>query len=198
MPGARRNSRGRPLKQQPADERYLDGFRVRIITSERRKKTISGRLADWQTLEIRAPANLADAELDRAVADLVGRMSRRRARQGDSRSDADLQARAERHNRAYFDGALSWRSIRFVSNQTQRFGSCTPANGTIRISDRLKGVPDFVLDYVIVHELAHLIESNHSPRFWSLVYRFDRTERARGYLMAMAMEEDAAVSEQDA
>ena len=198
MPGARRNSRGRPLKQQPADERYLDGFRVRIITSERRKKTISGRLVDWQTLEIRAPANLADAELDRAVADLVGRMSRRRARQRDSRSDADLQARAERHNRAYFDGALSWRSIRFVSNQTQRFGSCTPANGTIRISDRLKGVPDFVLDYVIVHELAHLIESNHSPRFWSLVYRFDRTERARGYLMAMAMEEDAAVSEQDA
>ncbi len=198
MPGARRNSRGRPLMQPPADERYLDGFRVRIITSERRKKTISGRLVDWQTLEIRAPANLADAELDRAVADLVGRMSRRRARQRDSRSDADLQARAERHNRAYFDGALSWRSIRFVSNQTQRFGSCTPANGTIRISDRLKGVPDFVLDYVIVHELAHLIESNHSPRFWSLVYRFDRTERARGYLMAMAMEEDAAVSEQDA
>ena len=198
MAGARRASRGHPVTQQPANERSLDGFRVRIITSERRKKTISGRLVDWQTLEIRAPANLAGAELDRAVADLVARMSRRRARQRDFRSDADLQARAERHNRAYFDGALSWRSIRFVSNQTQRFGSCTPANGTIRISDRLKGVPDFVLDYVIVHELAHLIESNHSPRFWSLVYRFDKTERARGYLMAMAMEEDASVSEQDA
>jgi len=198
VPGARRGSRGHPVTQRPADERLIDGFRVRIITSERRKKTISGRLLDWQTLEIRAPANLADAELDRAVTDLVGRMSRRCARQRDFRSDADLQARAERHNRAYFDGALNWRSIRFVSNQTQRFGSCTPANGTIRISDRLKGVPDFVLDYVIVHELAHLIESNHSPRFWSLVYRFDRTERARGYLMAMAMEEDAAVSEQDA
>lgn len=197
MPGARRGTRGHPVTQTPAGEKLIDGFRVRIITSERRKKTISGRLVDWQTLEIRAPANLADAELDRAVADLVGRMSRRRARQRNFRSDADLQARAEHHNRAYFDGALNWRSIRFVSNQTQRFGSCTPANGTIRISDRLKGVPDFVLDYVIVHELAHLIESNHSPRFWSLVYRFDRTERARGYLMAMAMEEDAAVAEQE-
>ncbi len=198
MPGARLGSRNQPMTQRPVDERCLDGFRVRIITSERRKKTISGRLVDWQTLEIRAPANLPDAELDRAVADLVGRMHRRRARQRDFRSDADLQARAERHNRTYFDGTLNWRSIRFVSNQTQRFGSCTPANGTIRISDRLKGVPDFVLDYVIVHELAHLVESNHSPRFWSLVYRYDRTERARGYLMAMAMEEDTAVSGQNA
>ena len=95
-------------------------------------------------------------------------------------SDADLQARAERCNRAYFGGTLNWRSIRFVGNQNGRFGSCTPAHGTIRISDRLAQVPDFVLDYVVVHELAHLLEPNHSPRFWELVYRYDRGRASQG------------------
>ncbi|MHB1318586.1 MAG: M48 family metallopeptidase [Anaerolineae bacterium] len=181
---------------EPLEERERDGFRVRIIHSARRRKTISARLLDWQTLEIRAPAGLAAAELDRAVDDLVRKMGQKRARQRNFRSDADLQARADRYNRAFFGGALSWRSIRFVGNQNGRFGSCTPAHGTIRISDRLTQVPDFVLDYVVVHELAHLVEPNHSPRFWELVYRFDRAERARGYLMALALEDDLAVTDQ--
>lgn len=186
-----------PIGGQPFEERERDGFKVRIIHSVRRRKTISARLLDWQTLEIRAPAGLAAAELDKAIDDLVRKMGQKRARQRNFRSDADLQARAERCNRAYFAGALNWRSIRFVGNQNGRFGSCTPANGTIRISDRLTQVPDFVLEYVVVHELAHLVEPNHSPRFWELVYRFDRAERARGYLMALALEDDLMVTGQD-
>jgi hypothetical protein len=185
------------LVSEPVEQRERDGFRVRIIFSARRRKTISARLLDWQTLEIRAPAGLPMAELDRAVDDLVRKMAQKRARQRVFRSDADLQVRADRCNRAYFGGALSWRSIRFVGNQNGRFGSCTPSHGTIRISDRLTQVPDFVLDYVVLHELAHLVEPNHSPRFWELVYRFDKVERARGYLMALALEDDVAVSSQD-
>ena len=75
-------------------------------------------------------------------------------------------------------------SIRWVSNQRQRWGSCTIATKQIRISDRLAGWPDWVLDYVIVHELAHLVVPDHGPRFHALVDRYPRAERARGYLIA--------------
>ena len=60
--------------------------------------------------------------------------------------------------------------------------SQTGAGGTVRLSTRLQGMPAWVVDYVLVHELAHLLESGHNERFWSLVERFPRTERARGFL----------------
>ena len=66
-----------------------------------------------------------------------------------------------------------------------RWGSCTPATRTIRLSTRLAAFPDWVIDYVIVHELAHLVVHGHGPDFWDLVNRYPRTERARGYLIAM-------------
>jgi len=176
------------------EERSLNGFSVRIVYSPRRKKTVSARLMGDDLLEVRAPSDLAEPELEAALQDLVQRMARRRDRQRNARSDADLQARAQRLNRAYFAGALKWRSIRYVSNQNGRFGSCTPTTGTIRISDRLGSVPDFVLDYVVMHELAHLVEPNHSPRFWQLVYQYERAERARGYLMAMSLEDDSGAT----
>ena len=163
---------------------------VRIIRSARRKKTISAKLVNWYTLEVRAPDDISDAELDEAVDELVQRMLAKRNKMRQFSSDEDLERRAARHNRALFGNKLKWRSIRFVGNQQKRFGSCSPSRGTIRISNRLMNAPAFVLDYVIIHELAHLIEPNHSPRFWELVYRYERTERARGYLMALAMEDD--------
>ncbi len=163
---------------------------IRVVRSARRKKSISAKLLNWHTLEVRAPADLPDDQLQQAIEDLTKRMEAQRARMRSFRSDEKLEGRAQRLNQAYFDGQLKWRSIRFVTNQQQRFGSCTPAWGTIRLSHRLANVPDFVLDYVIIHELAHLLEPNHSPRFWELVYRYERTERARGYLMALAMEDD--------
>ena len=76
-----------------------------------------------------------------------------------------------------------------MDNQQARFGSCTPSRGTIRISHRLGTMPAFVRDYVLMHELAHLVEGNHGPRFWDLVYSYPRTERARGYLMAVGLED---------
>ena len=101
-----------------------------------------------------------------------------------------MAARASELNRHYFDGRLQWTSMRWVTNQNKRFASCTPSQGTIRISHRLATMPKFVLDYVIVHELAHLIEANHGANFWKLVARYPKTERARGYLMAVGLEDD--------
>ena len=57
------------------------------------------------------------------------------------------------------------------------------------MSTRLAAWPPWVLDYVLVHELAHLVEFDHSPAFHALVDRYPRAERARGFLIAKSMGE---------
>jgi len=138
-------------------------------------------------LEVLAPAHISEADL----APVIDQLRRRIGRQALRPRSADEQAlrrRAAELNRLYFDGRLRWSEIRYVTNQSRRFGSCTPATGTIRVSHRVASMPAWVRDYVLVHELAHLSEANHGPRFWQLVNRYPRTERARGYLMALGLE----------
>ncbi len=159
---------------------------VKIIRSEKRRKTVSARLVEG-TLVVRAPARLADAELQPLVERLKQRVLKRETKK--TLDDALLQQRAQALNRRYFEGKLKWQSIRWVTNQNRRMGSCTPADGTIRISHRLNEMPAFVRDYVIMHELAHLQEPNHGKKFWKLVNRYPKTERARGYLMAVGLEQ---------
>lgn len=158
---------------------------VEIIRSAKRRKTVSAKLVDG-TLVIRAPAKMSDADLKPVIEDLRHRLIRKANLL--PQTNRELQQRAEELNRDYFGNELRWKSIRYVTNQNKRYGSCTPANGTIRLSDRLATMPEFVRDYVIVHELAHLIEANHGKRFWALVNRYPLTERARGYLMAVDLE----------
>jgi predicted metal-dependent hydrolase len=158
---------------------------VRIVRSDKREKTLQARMVDG-ILEVRAPANMSDEEIAPFIEKFQKRMTRRKAR--GELDDTALGKKAAVLNRQYFDGKLSWESIHWVTNQDKRYGSCTPAERTIRISHRLASVPAFVLDFVIVHELAHLLEANHGPRFWKLVNRYPKTERARGYLMALGLE----------
>ncbi|MCB8987375.1 MAG: M48 family metallopeptidase [Ardenticatenaceae bacterium] len=159
---------------------------VEVIRSTRRRKTVSAELQNGVLL-VRAPAALDDA----ALAPIIEKFRRQLARKvrPAPQSDEALAVRAQALNEAYFNGRLRWQSIRYVSNQQKRFGSCTPSRGTIRLSDRLATMPEWVRDYVIVHELAHLEEANHGRRFWQLVNRYPLTERARGYLMAVGLEE---------
>jgi len=159
--------------------------KIRIVRSKRRRRTIQAREVDG-TLEILAPARMSDAEIQPYVEQFKRRMERRRAKE--QLDDAALRERAAKLNRRYFGGRLRWESIRWVSNQNKRYASCTPAKATIRVSHRVATMPRFVQDYVILHELAHLEEPNHSGRFWELVYRYSKTERARGYLMAVGLE----------
>jgi hypothetical protein len=161
-----------------------------VIRSARRRKTVSATWVNWHTLKIRVPAHLPEQETRRIVDKMRSSALRQRARLRQFPSDELLQKRAEHYNRSLFGDQLRWRSIRFVDNQHKRFGSCSPGKGTIRISNRLEKAPPFVLDYVIMHELAHLVEANHSLKFWELVYRYPLAERARGYLMALQMEQD--------
>lgn len=158
-------------------------MRLEIQRSRRRRKTVAARIVG-DTLQVRAPVDLPDAELQ----DIINKLRPRLESELDRRwaaCDAELAARADVLNRRFFGGQLRIRSVGYVRNQRQRFGSCSPHAATIRISERVARMPGWVRDYVLIHEMAHLLEPNHSARFWALVNRYPRSERARGYLMGV-------------
>ena len=152
---------------------------IEVRRSTRRKRSIQVRREGNRTIAL-VPAHLPEAEVDEVIARLVERLDRREKR--NTVSDADLTKRAEELSAAYFDGESTPASVRWVSNQKARWGSCTTHDKTIRLSDRLIGMPIWVVDYVLVHELAHLIEANHSARFWALVDAYPHAEKAKGFL----------------
>ncbi len=163
-----------------------DELKIRLVRSERRKNTISARLVG-DTLTVMVPAGLT-AEEEQSWVERMTKRALRSAGRTKTRSDEELIRRAKDLAERYFAGRLGEFSIRYVTNQDHRYGSCTPSQHSIRISDRLTEMPAWVLDYVIVHELAHLIEANHAKQFWRLVNRYPLTERARGFLIAKGME----------
>ncbi len=156
---------------------------IEVRRSRRRRRTVSAYRENGRTIVL-IPARFTKAEEREWVRTMVQRLER-----GDRRrrpSDGQLAARAAELSARYLDGLARPSSIRWVTNQNSRWGSCTPAAGTIRISARVKGMPGYVLDYVILHELAHLLAPGHGPQFWSLLKAYPRTERARGYLEGVA------------
>ncbi len=155
---------------------------VRVIRSDKRRRTISARMVNG-VMELRIPARTSAAEEQRWIKDMLGRFQRKAATQR-----VDLMQRAKTLAKQLALPVPD--TIRWVTNQDQRWGSCTPVDRAIRISDKLVGAPPWVLDYVIVHEMAHLRYANHGPRFWALANRYPKTERARGYLMALGNSED--------
>lgn len=97
-------------------------------------------------------------------------------------SDNQLLKRARQLSDEYLGGLAQPESVRWVSNQTSRWGSCTPSDRAIRLSERLQGMPSWVVDYVLVHELAHMLEHGHNAEFWGWVNRYPHVEKAKGYL----------------
>ena len=151
---------------------------VEVRTSPRRRKTASGFWQDGRVV-ILVPARLSKADRVELVEGLVQRVLAQRPNV--TTSDRDLARRAEVLADEYLGGVRAT-SIRWVGNQQHRWGSCTSRTGEIRISERLRFVPGWVLDAVLVHELAHLIEPTHSARFHRLANRYPRTEEADTFL----------------
>lgn len=149
------------------------------MRSARRRKTVQARQVG-SVLRVSIPATMSAAEEQRWVSEMVRRMTRKGVTGG-----IDLEERAAALAARY--GLKRPAVIKWVDNQAWRWGSCTPSEGTIRISSRLACEPTWVLDYVIVHELAHLSVARHDERFWALVHRYPRAERARGFLIARGM-----------
>lgn len=148
--------------------------------SPRRRRTVSA-YREGGRIVVLIPSRFTKAEEARWVAEMVGRIdagARRRRNSG----DVALARRARELSTSYLGGRAQPASVRWVGSMRTRWASCTPTDGTIRLSDRLREMPQWVRDYVLVHELAHLIVPGHGPDFWALVQRYPRTERARGYL----------------
>ncbi len=160
--------------------------RVEVQRSSRRKKTISAEIVG-DALIVSIPERMSRAEEQEWVERMAARMSERKRRDR-LNADGALTRRAGDLADRYMDGVRP-HDIEWVSNQKSRWGSCSPEERSIRLSLELAEYPVWVRDYVIVHELAHLIVSDHSDRFWDLVNRYPLTERARGFLIAKGMEE---------
>jgi predicted metal-dependent hydrolase len=156
---------------------------VEVRRSRRRRSTVAAYREDDRVV-VMIPARMSRAEEQEWVATMLARLERSEKRRRPS--DAALMRRAKELNAKYLDGAATPGTVRWVDNQNSRWGSCTPDDRAIRLSRRLEGMPSWVIDYVLVHELAHLLELGHTPRFWRLVDRFPKAERAKGVLEGVA------------
>lgn len=162
---------------------------VEVRRSARRRRTVSA-YRDGAKIIILMPARTSKAQEQRLVAEMVERVTRREARMahdGPRVSDAYLLARARQLSQSYLDGRPEPVSVRWVRNMNRRWGSCTIGDRTIRLSHRLQSMPSWVIDYVLVHELCHLLEPGHDRAFWNWAQRYPRTERARGFLEGIAV-----------
>ncbi len=160
---------------------------VVIRRSARRRRSLQARREDG-VIVVTVPASLSVAECERLVPGLVERLRKREAG-GHRRGDIDLERAAVRLAQELTpDLPLLARlsSVSWSTRQNQRWGSCTTTTGDIRLSDRLKAMPAWVVDYVLLHELLHLAEANHTARFHDLMRRYPKHDLAKGFLHGVA------------
>lgn len=160
---------------------------VEVRRSKRRRQTVSA-YRDGDKVVVLLPARMSRAEEKRWVADMLSRLQRSetRRRSPARTSDEALAQRCRELSAKYLSGKATPSGIRWVPPMRTRWASCTPSEATIRVSQRLRDVPGWVLDYVLVHELAHLLVPGHGPEFWKWVRRYPKTERAIGYLEGLS------------
>lgn len=161
--------------------------RVEVRRSKRRTRTVSAYL-DGDTMVVLIPARMSATEERKWVTEMERRLHRSEVRKKSParRSDDALVARCAELSARYLDGKPKPASVRWVPPMRTRWASATPAQGTIRVSERLREVPSWVLDYVLVHELTHLLVPSHNAEFWARCRRYEKTERAIGYLEGLS------------
>jgi predicted metal-dependent hydrolase len=159
--------------------------RVEVRRSSRRTRTVTA-YRERDTIVVLIPQRMSKADEQTFVRDMVQKVLAREARASAPPGDEALASRAHQLAATYLAPAVDQlpvpTGVFWVRNQQQRWGSCTPSTGLIRLSHRLQSMPAWVVDYVLVHELAHLVEPTHSNRFWRLVGRYPAAEKAKGYL----------------
>lgn len=161
---------------------------VEVRRSRRRTSTVSAYRDGDRTI-VAIPARFSRAQEREWVAKMLERLADKERRRRPS--DTQLVERARELSDRYLGGRARPSSVRWSSNQGRRWGSCTLIDGSIRISDRVQGMPEWVLDYVLLHELAHLLHAGHGPGFWTLLDAYPRTERARGFLEGVSFARDS-------
>lgn len=153
---------------------------IKVIKSWRRRKTASARIKNG-VLYIRLPALTPSFQAEK----IINQFKKSLQKKQKGVSSADLAKRGQALNQKYFEGKLKYSLICWSDNQNTLHGSCSPHRGAIRISAKLKKVPKWALDAIIIHELTHLLIPGHGRKFWQIANRYPLMERARGYLMAL-------------
>ncbi|MGH3630750.1 MAG: M48 metallopeptidase family protein [Sciscionella sp.] len=170
---------------------------IEVRRSRRRHRTVSA-YRDGDTIIVMMPAGFSKAEEQRWVADMVAKLQRSetRRRSPARASDTALMQRCAQLGAEYFPAKLGLTSVRWVPPMRTRWASCTPTDRSIRISERLRAVPSWVLDYVLVHELAHLFVAAHNAEFWAMVEAYPRAQRAIGYLEGLSAAGGLGITDQ--
>jgi predicted metal-dependent hydrolase len=179
-----------------------DGAPVVVRRSARRTRTVA---AFWEngSAVVAIPARFTAAQEIEWVHRMVAKLQRqgeRTAVAGRKRpaTDAALAAHAAHLSAQYLGGRAVPTTVRWVSNQNSRWGSATPAEGTIRLSDKLRPMPQWVIDYVLLHELAHLLVAAHNSAFWTLLEAYPHTERAKAFLEGVSFATGRGLADPDA
>jgi len=180
----------------------LDGeqIQVTIRRDKRLKKTARWQREPDGKLLLRIPQRYPQASLPELLESIRSQLikQRKRARR---RTDEDLHERAQWINRTYFGGKIHWQAIRWVKPMKTRLGSCTTGGSTdghIRISEEIRDWPQWVVDYVIAHELTHRLYPNHSREFWNTLHAaYPDSERARGFVKGVMFAQGRSWEEED-
>ncbi len=156
-----------------------------IRASARRTRTMTAFREDGRVVVV-VPARMTQRQRDELLPGLVQRLLTSELRRRAPRHDVDLTRRAveifDAYVRPHAPAGVREPSVRWVDNMEKRWASCTSATGEIRVSDRLREMPDWVADYVLLHEVAHLVVHGHGADFWRLVDAHPESMRARGFL----------------
>lgn len=173
-----------PTRQDVADDARQDPPVV-VRRSARRRRTVTA-YREAGNIVVLIPQRMSKADETAYVQEMVAKVLARETKTRPPAGDDDLANRAGELAVRYLEPSLGYcpvaTSVSWVTNQNHRWGSCTPASGTIRLSHRMQSMPSWVVDYVLLHELAHLVEAKHSPQFWDLLDGYPAAEKARGYL----------------
>ncbi len=158
-------------------------MKVVFIRSRKRRRTVSGRVKN-DILEVRIPLWMPQFQAGGIAQEFEKKIRKKSTRI----SDTFLQKRAQFLIRKYLGREIKNFSINWSKRQTKIFGICQQRKREIRISNRLAKAPLYVLDYLIIHETAHLLEPNHSKKFWQIVRRYPKVEKAKGFLEGLVFD----------
>ena len=176
-----------PDAEGPAGERVL------VRRSSRRRRTVDITRRNGELI-VSIPDRFSAREEREWVQRMIERLAAKERRAGTAhRSDDDLQRLADDLSGRFLDGRARPHAVRWSGRQERRWGSCTPSTGEIRLSTRLQGMPAYVIESVLVHELAHLLEPGHGPGHRALTDRYPHTERADAFLAGVVWARDMPV-----
>ncbi|HJF14405.1 MAG TPA: M48 family metallopeptidase [Enteractinococcus helveticum] len=163
----------------------IDGEPIRLIASSRRRKTISASVRDGM-IQLSVPMTMKDSEIVSSARSLIAKIKARQRRSNRFQSNPELFARAVYLARVWLQAEVHPTSVVWSDRQTTLWGSCTATTGAIRISTMLRGMPQWVIDGVLVHELAHLKYAGHGQEFQDFTRRYPKMAEADAFLDGVA------------